>query len=142
MGKIRETWVKERFLELTDEDIQKAKKRRQRKQDGEFHPKLLAWHRRFADRLAKCPVCGETPHMLCIWCEHYGYEYKFCCNFCHYIRPDGHTGDMGCGDWYRSLSRAGLSWNYRVKEALGAPHKVVRHYPLTSPFVQMFSDAP
>ena len=132
MGQVREQWVRHRFIELTAEDCRKQEERRRRRQNGEIRPRVFEWQRRFTKRLAKCPVCGKTPNMNCIWDAESGYTYKFCCNFCHYKSPDGYTRDMGCGDWYGSLSRAGLSWNYRVKEALfGGEHDTVRHTPLT-----------
>ena len=132
MGAIREQWVKHRYLELDAEDLRKQEERRKRRQDGEIRPRTFDWQHQFAEKLAKCPVCGKTPHMCCIFNEEDGYCYKFCCNFHHYHGPDGYSHDMGCGDWYDSLSRAGLSWNYLVQEALtGREHRSVRHIPFT-----------
>jgi len=132
MGQVREVWEKHRYLDLTREDIRKQEERRLRRQNREIHPRVFEWHKRFAARLAKCPVCGRTPFMCCIWNEYKGYDYKFCCDFHKYTSPNGQIYDMGCGDWYESLSRAGLSWNYMVQAALtGEEEKSVRHVPLT-----------
>ena len=132
MGQVREQWVRHRFIELTAEDCRKQEERRRRKRDSLYHPRVFDWQRKFTERLAKCPVCGKTPHMFCMWDIDRGYSYKFCCNFHWYKSPTGHGYDMGCGDVYDSLSRAGLSWNYMVKAALaGEEERHVRHKPLT-----------
>lgn len=127
MGRIREEYILHRYLELTTEDIQKRKKREKAREEGTIHPRLFAWHKRFTEKLDSCPYCGKTPKLSVTWDRRRGYDYKYECGFL----KDGHEHDMGCGDWYRSLSRAGLSWNYRVREVLGGPHRIVRHKPLT-----------
>lgn len=126
MGWIRTETVIRQYLELTLEDCQKREERRKRNYDSRVDPKMFSWQARFAERLLKCPYCGETPQLGCTWHPERGFEYKFYCDF-----GKKHDRDMGCGDWYDSLSRAGLSWNYRVLEAQGGPHKHVRHEPLT-----------
>ena len=112
-------WVEERHLRLTHEDFELREKRRKDKQDGEISPSLLPWHDAFVKRLDRCPHCGELPHVTAIWDPKSEYHYKMQCpNDCHMIN---------CGDWYDQLSRAGLSWNYRVLEAAGGPHKHCPH---------------
>lgn len=129
MGKIVLEKVIYKRLELTKEDLQLRAWRRATKSKEELHPNLFDWHRGFAARLKKCPNCGETPQMACIWTEDRGYSYKFWCGF-HDKKRNGDTA-LQCGDWYYSLSRAGLDWNYRVAEATGWPHRIVRHYHQT-----------
>lgn len=127
MGQLRKLTVVRHVLDLTAEDYQKREERRRRRYDSRVDLKLFSWQRRFTEKLLKCPYCGDTPRLGCIWDPKRGFCYKFYCDF----SVNGHDCDMGCGDWYDSLSRAGLSWNYRVLEAQGGPHKHVRHEPLT-----------
>ena len=123
MGKLIVTrryvgWVTEQRLELTHEDYVLRTKRRKEKQDGQVFPSLLPWHDSFVKRLDKCPRCGKLPYIAATWRPDEGYDYKIQCpNDC---------GLINCGDWYGQLSRAGLDWNYRAREAAGAPH---RHCP-------------
>lgn len=123
MGRLVQKVIIQKVAELTSEDIQKQTTRRKRRFDSWRSPQLLPWQKRFAERLMKCPYCGKAPHLNCIWSPTDGFDYKFSCGF-----GKEHHRDMGCGDWYTSLSRAGLSWNYRVLEAKGGPHRIVRHH--------------
>lgn len=125
------------WFELTVDDLQKREIRRNRKSDGELNPRLFQWHRRFSEKIARCPYCGDVPKLLAIFDdEDLEYSYKFSCErnleSVKCDLPNRGWCDMGCGDWYHTLSRAGLSWNYRVAEALGGPHRFVRHKPLTA----------
>ena len=117
MGHIEITrrWVEERRLVLTIEDIQKSNERLIRK-NGMFTT-TLGWHKRFTKRLERCPYCGRTPRLLSGWRPEYGFSYKYVCD----------EGDMNCGDWYYQLSRAGLDWNYRVREKYGECNRPVPH---------------
>lgn len=127
MGKLVQRYVLQSFLELTAEDVKKREQRRESKSYGEIEPRRFAWHEGFRQKLKKCPYCGELPRLAAIWTPDDGYDYKFQCDYL----IDGHEKDMGCGDWYNSLARAGLSWNYRVMEVQGGPRRIVRHIPLT-----------
>lgn len=112
-------WVTERRLILTHEDYELRRQRRERKQNGEIDPALLTWHYSFLYHLEKCPYCGLPPYINATWEPKKGYDYKIQCS-CD-------AGLINCGDWYRQLSRAGLDWNYRAREAAGGPHKHCPH---------------
>lgn len=118
MGHIEITrrWVEDRRLILTAEDLKKHDERLMRN-NGTF-PAILGWHRRFTKRLEKCPYCGKAPRLLSGWRPEYGFDYKYVCD----------EGDLHCGDWYSQLSRAGLDWNYRVRETQGEWHRHVPHH--------------
>lgn len=119
MGHIEITrhWDEERHLVLSIEDVRLSERRRRKRQDSECHPVLLGWQHCFTKKLDKCPYCGKAPRLLALWRPEYGWDYKYVCS----------DGYLDCGDWYEQLSRAGLDWNYRVRETQGAPHKHVRH---------------
>lgn len=113
-------WVTESRLELTNADYEKRRKRKEKRQNEEYDPVLFPWHYAILRRLDKCPYCGETPYLSATWRPDKGYDYKIQCpNDC---------ATINCGDWYGQLSRAGLDWNYRAREAAGAPHKHCPHW--------------
>ena len=112
-------WVEERKLVLTPEDFALSEKRRAAKYDDPLIPRILGWQRRFMKHLEPCPYCGEKPRCGCIWDERRGYNYKLVC--CE-------KGMLNCGDWYPQLSRAGLDWNFRVREARGEQHRHCPHW--------------
>ena len=112
-------WVEERKLVLTPEDFALREKRRAAKYDDPLIPRILGWQRRFMKHLEPCPYCGEKPRCGCIWDERRGYDYKLVC--CE-------KGMLNCGDWYPQLSRAGLDWNFRVREARGEKHRHCPHW--------------
>lgn len=126
MGKLVKRTTTQIVLEMSHEDIKKRKERELRRFRSRVDPKLLPWQERFTEKLMKCPYCGKAPGLNRVWHPLWGFEYKFSCS-----SVKNHRLDMGCGDWYESLSRAGLSWNYRVQEARGCPRRVVRHHALT-----------
>jgi len=112
---ITRRWVVERHLELSIEDVQKREERQER--DCGTFPAIFGWHRRFTEHLEKCPHCGRSPQLMSRWCPKWGFDYKYICD----------EGYMDCGDHYPQLSRAGLDWNYRVREAKGGPHRHAPH---------------
>lgn len=112
-------WVEERKLVLTPEDFALREKRRAAKYDDPLIPRILGWQRRFMKHLEPCPYCGEKPRCGCIWDERRGYNYKLVC--CE-------KGMLNCGDWYPQLSRAGLDWNFRVRETHGEQRRYCPHW--------------
>ena len=112
-------WVEERKLVLTPDDFALREKRRAAKYDDPLSPRILGWQKRFTEHLEPCPHCGKKPRCGCIWDERRGYNYKLVC--CE-------KGMLNCGDWYPQLSRAGLDWNFRVREARGAKHRFCPHW--------------
>ena len=133
MGRLRDEYVRRRWIELTAEDCRLQRERQRWRSDIE--PKMFEWHRTFTEKLDRCPYCGGIPRLGCTWSEHDGYDYKYSCGNRlekgQSTLPNRGWCNMECGDWYNSLARAGLSWNYRCREARGEPHKFVRHEPYT-----------
>lgn len=121
MGKLVTTrrWVVETRLELTDEDLAIREKRRKARYEEGLSPRIFRWQKNFMNHLEPCPYCGEKPRCGCIWDERRGYNYKLVC--CE-------KGMLNCGDWYPQLSRAGLDWNFRVREARGEQHRHCPHW--------------
>lgn len=114
MGRIVEHKVcyTERRLELTGEDLQKQKERRERWHRLRVSPALTEHEKRFIEHLLKCPVCGKTPQCLKVAGDvPSGYEYK--------LRCPSHCSRSGiyldCTDWFYTLSEVGMSWNQSVR---------------------------
>ena len=112
-------WVEDRRLELTTDDFVLREKRRAAKHDDGFEPRIFGWQKRFVEHLEPCPYCGKKPRFGCTWDKRRGYDYKLVC--CE-------RGMLNCGDWYPQLSRAGLDWNFRVREARGEQHRHCPHW--------------
>ncbi|MGN0996537.1 MAG: hypothetical protein ACI4PG_06490 [Candidatus Ventricola sp.] len=116
MGRIvvREVRRIERRLELTAEDIEKRKQRKERWNAQNVHPAPTDHEKRFANHLLKCPFCGKSPRFLkTTACDPSGYDYKLTCDL-HAVNV---RYPLECGDWFSSVSRAGRDWNERVRMA-------------------------
>ena len=97
-------------LHLTELDKAKMRSRRENFQQWNIYPAMTRHEKQFLLRLEKCPICGRTPHFLKVRnIDAGGYEYKAACPEWHH---DATT--LTCGDWFRSVSRAGRDWNERV----------------------------
>ena len=117
MGRIVECVVTQiiRKLELTREDVEKQIAREAAKSRMEVHPAVTRHEQRFAERLARCPVCGKTPRYLKTGSfAESGYEYKFVCGPHSDVTA---SVALECGNWYSTPSKAGLDWNKRAAKA-------------------------
>lgn len=98
-------------LHLTELDIAKQKSRMKNFVQWNIRPLMTRHEKQFLLRLEKCPICGRTPHFLKVRNRDKGcYEYKATC-------PEWHhdASEIGFGDWFCSVSRAGRDWNERVR---------------------------
>lgn len=115
---ITRRWVTERRLILSDEDWKLHDERQERKKGYDVEP--LPYMVAFTRHLEPCPFCGNAPRISTLWKDRRGY-YTFKLTCCE-------KDYLNCGDWYTQLSRAALSWNYRVRHKRGEPVKMVKHY--------------
>lgn len=105
MGRIVLRTYTIRELELTREDLRKQEERRKRRYNT--FPKPTKDMLRFCERLESCPICGKSPEPSIVG-EYGDYDIKMNCS--------GSPFHISCGDWYKSLARAGKSWNRRTKD--------------------------
>ena len=105
MGRIVLQTFTYRHLELTSEDIRKQEERLKRKYNT--FPKPTKDMLRFCEKLEPCPICGKPPEPSIVG-EYGDYSIKMNCS--------GSPFHISCGDWYKSLARAGKGWNERTKD--------------------------
>lgn len=117
MGRIvvRKVLSLERRLELTEQDIEKHNRRRERWNAQNVHPDATEHEKRFAEQLLRCPLCGKRPRFLkTTGYSSSGYEYKLTCD----LHVENTRYKLSCGDWFSTPSRAGRDWNERVRMAI------------------------
>lgn len=105
MGMIRRITYTVNHLELTLEDIEKQRQRRERRNTfPKPTPDIVA----FCKRLNPCPICGEYPHPLIVG-EPGDYSVKMSCS--------GDAFHFDQGDWKKGFARAGKLWNQHTRDA-------------------------
>lgn len=104
MGRIVLRTYTVRELELTPEDFRKIKERKKRR---DAFPEPTKDMLRFCEKLKPCPICGKPPEPSIVG-EYGDYSIKMNCS--------GSGFHISCGDWYKSLARAGKGWNERTKD--------------------------
>ena len=104
MGRIVLRTYTVRELELTPEDFRKIKERKKRR---DAFPEPTKDMLRFCEKLKPCPICGKPPEPSIVG-EYGDYSIKMNCS--------GSGFHISCGDWYKSLARAGKSWNRRTRD--------------------------
>lgn len=104
MGRIVLRTYTVRELELTPEDFRKIKERKKR---HDAFPEPTKDMLRFCEKLKPCPICGKPPEPSIVG-EYGDYSIKMNCS--------GSGFHISCGDWYKSLARAGKSWNRRTRD--------------------------
>lgn len=104
MGRIVLRTYTVRELELTPEDFRKIKERKKRR---DAFPEPTKDMLRFCEKLKPCPICGKSPEPSIVG-EYGDYSIKMNCS--------GSGFHISCGDWYKSLARAGKGWNERTKD--------------------------
>lgn len=111
MGRIVAEQTTVMRLELTSDDIRKQTERFYQRRKREINPPQPEHELRFLEHLEKCPVCGDTPHLLKVSCDGLGASYKVVCKIACSLKGNG----FECGDWFDSLAKAGRDWNDRVR---------------------------
>lgn len=98
-------------LDLSDEDVEKRRKRNKLKQDYEIGGRALPYMERFAERLLPCPECGETPEVSIVrQIDDADVSIKIYCRKLHQSKIL-----IECGDRHETLAKAGRSWNARAR---------------------------
>ena len=104
MGRIVLRTYTVRELELTPEAFRKIKERKKRR---DAFPEPTKDMLRFCEKLKPCPICGKPPEPSIVG-EYGDYSIKMNCS--------GSGFHISCGDWYKSLAKAGKGWNERTKD--------------------------
>jgi len=108
MGYIQEEHIVQKRLVLTSSDVAKHNMRMKRRhEDYVSTPGMTA----FCRHLVPCPICGKTPYPSVIEGYNSDWSVKY-----HSVKMNCEGSHIGCGNWYKTLAKAGKDWNKRTKE--------------------------
>ncbi len=106
MGRIVQRTFVINEIEYTSEDLKKRKERSDRRNRFPEPTKDML---QFCKRLNPCPICGKTPEPSIVG-EYGDYSIKMNCS--------GSAFHISCGNWYKSLAKAGKGWNERTRDKI------------------------